>query len=301
MASTLHRSRDDAVLTVRFDNPPANWVDHRVVDELHALVRELERDREVRAVVFAGAEPGRWFTHYDAIEILRGAEQAGVRIGYRAARAATALAALPGAAYALRRTPLRGMATNAKHADALLRLRRLDKVLVAAINGNAIGTGCALALTCDVRIMADGPWTIGIPETSTGFVVPGAMQQLAHLLGTGRAMQVALEARRLAPHEAAELGVVNLVVAVEELEEAAATTARRLAQRSPDVVRALKRTLYANYGASPKGALRSEAASFLAGASTPFARSALTTFVDALGGRAPTPAQLQAAWERLGR
>ena len=70
--------------------------------------------------------------------------------------------------------------------ELFLRMNRLDKVFIAAINGLALGGGCELALACDVRMMARGDHRIGLPEITLG-IIPGAggTQRLTRLLGPG--------------------------------------------------------------------------------------------------------------------
>src|SRR5262249_59709767 len=74
------------------------------------------------------------------------------------------------------------------------RMNRCGAVFVAALNGSAMGGGCELALACDVRIMAEGPYLIGQPEILLGFPPGGGgTQRLARLLGSGRALRLVLD------------------------------------------------------------------------------------------------------------
>ena len=79
----------------------------------------------------------------------------------------------------------------------LLRFNRAGAVFVAAINGSAMGGGCELALACDIRLMAAGPYLIGQPEILFGFPPGGGgTQRLARMLGSARALRLCLEGRR---------------------------------------------------------------------------------------------------------
>ena len=90
-------------------------------------------------------------------------------------------------------------------------LSQSDFVSVAAINGVALGGGLELALTCDLRSMAEHA-TLGLPETGLG-IIPGAggTQRLARLVGVARALDLTLTQRRVGAAEALSLGLVNRV------------------------------------------------------------------------------------------
>src|SRR5512132_1967253 len=70
----LRTQRDGRVLTVTLDNPPHNFMNGRMVDELDELTRELDADRSIGAVVLTGAVDGIFIMHYDVAEIAAGAE-----------------------------------------------------------------------------------------------------------------------------------------------------------------------------------------------------------------------------------
>jgi len=93
---------------------------------------------------------------------------------------------------------------------------RLDRPVIAAINGVAFGGGLELALACDARVMAHDA-KIGLTETSLG-IIPGAggTQRLPRLVGIQRAKQMVLWAERLDAQEALRIGLVNRVTAAGE-------------------------------------------------------------------------------------
>ncbi len=243
---TLESERSGRVLTVRVDNPPHNFMDRSMVAELDALTRGLARDGSVGSVVITGRPPELFVTHYDVAEILAGVEDVGVTPGPRAAGALLGLAGailrVPGLRDAAERTPLRGLLELHRLHDAFVRMNRLDKVVIAAINGPATGGGCELALACDLRYIADRPGVmIGLPEMTMGFN-PGAggTQRLTRALGPARALEAMLEGRTFTPAEAVEAGVVHRAVDPARLQAEAMETAERMARRSPRSVRALK-------------------------------------------------------------
>jgi len=97
--------------------------------------------------------------------------------------------------------------------DANDTLARMKKVVIAAINGHALGGGCELALACDYRIMAAGKGLIGLPEATLG-ILPGAggTQRLPRLVGLSRAMDILLRGKAMGAEEALAIGLVDRVV-----------------------------------------------------------------------------------------
>jgi enoyl-CoA hydratase/carnithine racemase len=163
-----------------------------------------------------------------------------------------------------------------------MRMNRMDKVFVAAVNGIALGGGCELALACDIRLMADGEGhRIGLPEMTLG-LIPGAggTQRLARSLGPARALELILEGRALSPREAAECGLVHRVVGGERLLPEARSLAARMAKRSPLTVAAAKRAIYEGGSRTLAEGMHGERAGFLAAVSSPPALRAMSAYRD---------------------
>jgi enoyl-CoA hydratase len=288
---TVHLEQAGRVLTVRLDNPPRNFMTTRMVGELDELVRNLESDRSVGAVVITGAIEDVFITHFDVDEIRRGSEQVSATFSSFQAggglRAVGALQRLPGGRALAGRTPAAGVSALLQIHDLFLRMNRLDKVFIAALNGLAMGGGCELALACDIRIMAKGEHVIGLPEITLG-IIPGAggTQRLARALGPSRALEMMLEGRTLSPGEALELGLVHAVTEPERLLDRAIATAERLARRSPVAVAALKRAVYEGSSRPLSEGLHIDRAGFLSASSTPAAKRAMKTYAEQVNQRA---------------
>src|ERR671932_565803 len=121
-----------------------------------------------------------------------------------------ALDRLPGTGRLLRNRYAIGLLALRRTQDVYLTMNRMDKVFVAAINGMAAAGGCELALACDVRLMADGDFAIGMTEPVLGFNPGGGGgQRLTRAVGPGRAVEMMLEARHYAPREAVAIGLVH--------------------------------------------------------------------------------------------
>ncbi len=97
--------------------------------------------------------------------------------------------------------------------DANNILSGMKKVVIAAINGHALGGGCELALACDYRFMAAGKGLIGLPEATLG-ILPGAggTQRLPRLIGLAKAMDILLFGKVMGGEEALAIGLVDRVI-----------------------------------------------------------------------------------------
>jgi enoyl-CoA hydratase len=287
------------VLTVSLRNPPRHYMDARMVGELSALIERIENDRTIGAVVITGAEPGYFLTHYDPAEIAAASGRIAPRLSARASRLLLRAAALgiraPGRALGARLATAAGVLELDR---ALLRMNRMDKVFIAAINGLALGAGYVLAGACDIRLMAGGEHRVGLPEPRAGVIPATAVQRLSRAVGPAAAIELLLEGRTLSPQEALEAGLVHRVVDPARLAEEAERVARRMARRRPDVVADLKRLVYEDSSRRFADGLRRERAALLSSIATPSTRTALLAYMDRLAGEAD-PADHLAAWEGL--
>jgi enoyl-CoA hydratase len=276
----------DRVVLATIVNPPHGLMDDGVVQGLEDLSARAESDSDLTGIVLTGAHPERFVAHYDVAELLAAA-RASPSVGPGAARASLtavgALRRLPGGSAALARTPAAGLDAAERFGEVLLRFNRAGAVIVAAINGSAMGGGCELALACDVRLMAEGPYLIGQPEILLGFPPGGGgTQRLARLLGSARALRLCLEGEPLDPDRAHALGLIDEVVAPDQLVDRALAVAGRLARRPKAGIAGVKRSVYLGGSQSLPAGLREERAEFLAAIVSEDSERAMAAYVDGL-------------------
>src|SRR5919197_605484 len=185
---------DDGVLTLTLNRPrKLNAMSHEVFAALDAAVAGASDDRAVRVVVITGA--GTVFC--------AGADLSMVQ----------EFSDLPSSAF---RETLRRLQS------VFDRLEQLKKPVIAALNGACVGGGVDLALACDLRIAATDAYVM-IPEARLGLIPDlGATQRLPRLIGVSRAKDLILTGRRVRADECMAMGLVNRVVARDQLAAAIA-------------------------------------------------------------------------------
>jgi enoyl-CoA hydratase/carnithine racemase len=196
------------VAEVRLCRPPVNALDEALVAALSTVVDAIGPDREVRAVVVTGDGPC----------FCAGADIA-----------------------MLRRVDAEAFSAFVDGIQALFTaIERLPKPVIAAIDGPAMGGGLELALACDLRVL--GPAAVlGVPEVRLG-LLPGAggTQRLARALPKGRALDLLVTGRGVAPAEALAWGLADRVVGEGSARAAALGLAGDLAAGAPLAIAALK-------------------------------------------------------------
>jgi enoyl-CoA hydratase len=197
--------RPDRVALVRLDRPKANALSAEVLAQLQAAAEDLTADPPGAVVLWGGR---RIFAAGADITELGDAGAAAV---------------------------------GADFAGALGALAGVPRATIAAVNGFALGGGLELALACDFRVCAEDA-RFGLPEVLLG-VIPGGggTQRLPRLVGSSRAKELIFTGRQLRAEEALAVGLVNRVVAPDDVLEAALAWAAELAQ-GPLVAHALAKS-----------------------------------------------------------
>jgi enoyl-CoA hydratase len=253
---TVEQHQQVQVWTIH--NPPMNYMTGPMSQELLALIAGAEQDANIRAIVITGGVAGKFITHYSVDEL-------------------AALAADPAAC-------ARTFPVLAEGFHRLLdRIMLMPKAVIAAINGDCMGGGYELALACDFRLAAAGPYQIGLPEAVLG-ILPGGggTQRLPRLIGRGRALEVLLFGNVYQPREAERMGMVNRVLAPEALMPFAMEWASTLAKRPPRAVAAIKRAVCLGADRELSSALYIERAEMTALMCSEDARTIMTAYNEAV-------------------
>jgi enoyl-CoA hydratase len=136
---------------------------------------------------------------------------------------------------------------DADHVAVFGRIRTIQRPVIAAVSGWALGGGCEVALSCDMIVASDSA-KFGQPEINIG-VIPGAggTQRLTRAVGKALAMEMILNNRALTAQEALQHGLVNRVALVSDYLNEALKLAEEIAARAPLAVRAAKRMINHSY------------------------------------------------------
>jgi enoyl-CoA hydratase/carnithine racemase len=116
----------------------------------------------------------------------------------------------------------------------------IEKPVIAAINGDALGVGLELALGCDIRLASDKA-KFGFPEVAKGLIpADGGTQRLPRIVGWGKALELILTAGTITAKEALEIGLVSRIVPGKELMPEAEALARDIAAKGPIALKFIK-------------------------------------------------------------
>ncbi len=161
-----------------------------------------------------------------------------------------------------------------------LRIENMEKPFVAAINGFALGGGCEMALSCDIRIASEKA-KFGQPEVGLG-IIPGfgGTQRMARIVGTGHALELILTGKIIDAHYAANIGLINRVVPHDSLMEEALAIAEAIARQAQLAVRSSKQAVRRGIQCDMDTAATYEALSFAICFDTEDQKDAMWAFVE---------------------
>ena len=135
----------------------------------------------------------------------------------------------------------------------------IEKPVIAAINGDALGPGLELALSCDIRLAADKA-RFGFPEVAKGIIPSeGGTQRLPRIVGRGKALEMVLTGEAITAKEALEIGLVSKVVPGKELLAEAEALARDIAAKGPIALKFIKEAVNKGLDLTLEQGLRLEA------------------------------------------
>ena len=199
-----------AIITINREQA-LNALNSEVLDELDKVVSGIDLDA-IRAVVLTGAGEKSFV--------------AGADIGEMSTL-----------------SKAEGEAFGKKGNDVFRKIETCPIPFIAAVNGFALGGGCEISMSCDIRIASESAM-FGQPEVGLG-ITPGfgGTQRLARIVGPGMAKQLIYTARNIKADEALRIGLVNAVYPAGELMEQAEKLASTIAGNAPIAVRACKKAI----------------------------------------------------------
>lgn len=284
----LVTSEQGRVLTIKIDNPPANFLTSAIMAQLNSLLIELEKRNDIGAVIITGAVQNIFLTHFDVDDIESAVNSIPFAMPTALVQMLTTsentLDYVPYARQLLKHTPMAGVSDMNIFHEVTARMRAMNKVFIAAINGRAMGGGFELALACDMRLMVEGEASDGImvgqPEILIGLIPGGGgTQMLARSLGVAKALEHCLEGQPLSPAQALELGMINKVVPATQLMAEAQTLAQRMALRSPQAIKSIKNAIYQASSMTWDSGMEVEKNAFLTAASQANTRRAMHYYI----------------------
>ncbi|MCJ7785966.1 MAG: enoyl-CoA hydratase-related protein [Desulfobacterales bacterium] len=164
--------------------------------------------------------------------------------------------------------------------EIFFKIRNSSKVVIAAVNGYALGGGCELAMACDIRIASENA-KLGFPETTLGLMPGyGGTQFLPRLIGMGKAKHMIFTGESLTAMEAYQFGLVEKVCSRENLMDEIDRIAKKIASNGPFAVKACKRAIHNGMELSLEQALRMEMEEYDRVARSKDAEEGLTSFME---------------------
>ncbi len=217
--------RDGHVARVTINRPSVmNALSMNTLNELEQAMDDLAADEQIRAIVITGSGEKAFVAGADITEI-RDLDREG------------------GEAFARRGHEL------------FRKIEMMPKVVIAAVNGFALGGGCELAMACDIRVVSENA-KFGQPEINLG-IIPGygGTQRFTRLLGYGKAAELLMTGVMISAEQAMELKLVERVVPEGSAVKEATDLARAIAGKAPLAIAAIKRSMDASQGDHTEGYL----------------------------------------------
>lgn len=210
----------DAVGIIELNHPPANSYDISLMRELADAITAVDTNGDIAAVILRSAIPGFFCGGADIKAFGKNAPRENVEM----------------IAYA--------------H-DTLRSISRSDKIFIAEIGGHCLGGGLEIALACDLRMGADGPYKIGLPEVKLG-ILPGngGTQKLPALVGPSKALELMITGRTLSPEEALRHHILDRLYPKEDLADETMRFATDLSQGATLAIAMIKRATVGGPAAS---------------------------------------------------
>lgn len=222
-----------AVRTVAMDRPKANAIHEGLVRELSAAFQEARDAENVRAVVLTSAQSDYFSVGFDVREVF----------DYDRDRMLTFWG---------------------EFIDLYESLYTFPKPVVGALPGHTFAGGIILALACDFRVMATGPYGLGVSGINLGIPLPyGVMNMAINAMGPAYARRLFLTGETIAPDQALAMGLVQALVPASEVRSAGVALAEVMGQKSPAAFREIHHMFDALSGTEAIGSDKSRLDEFV--------------------------------------
>ena len=221
----LHISNHIAVITL---NSPdhKNQINLRMSQEIDEICRLINQDNDIYVVIVTGS--GSVFCNVNELQT-------------------------PG------KIPPRGEAETVQKYNIAAAVAAIEKPVIAAVNGDALGDGLELALACDVRIAAQNA-RFGLPEIEAGLIPSGGgTQRLPRIVGRGKALEMILTGETIDAPAALEYGLATKIVSADSLMTEVEALAKAMAAKAPVSLRYIKEAINKGLDLTMEQGLRLEA------------------------------------------
>ncbi|BBO85987.1 enoyl-CoA hydratase/isomerase family protein [Desulfosarcina ovata] len=210
MDAVLNKKGPIATITINRE-ASYNALNQHVLGQLKAVFKELESDSDVMCAIITGAGQKAFVAGADIHEI----KNAG-----------------PGRVAVIR-----------EGLNVFSKISHSSKVIIAAVNGYALGGGCELAMACDIRLASEKA-KFALPEASLGLMPGyGGTQRLPRLVGVGKAKYMMFSGQMIDAAQALAFGLVEKVCKAETLMQEAEALARSLSKKGPLALKAIKQAI----------------------------------------------------------
>lgn len=242
--------KEDHLAIVTINRPKAlNALNSETLNDLNVVLDDLEKDNNIYAVILTGAGEKSFVAGADIAEMKDLNEEQGKEFGT--------------------------LGNN-----VFRRLEDLNKPVIAAISGFALGGGCEISMACDIRIASEKA-VFGQPEVGLG-ITPGfgGTQRLARIVGLGKAKELIYTAQNIKADEAYRIGLVNKVVPLENLMDEAKAMANKIIANAPIAVRLCKDAINRGMQVDIDSAVKVEAEDFGKCFSSADQKEGMTAFLE---------------------
>lgn len=208
--------KENQIGMIKINRPEVrNALNNQTVAEILSALKELETDKDIGVIVFTGVGDKAFAAGADINQLTT-------------------------------RTSIEALNAGSM-SEVYRRIENCKKATIAAINGFALGGGCELAMSCDIRLASDHA-KFGLPELNLS-VIPGAggTQRLTRIIGKGRAMNMILTGEFISASEAKTIGLVSDVVPQEQLMDAVREKAQKIVAKGPLAVQMAKLVVHRGF------------------------------------------------------